>query len=244
MDTPGARSLLFVTFAVALAGTPGCGSRDASAATAGHASPEAAPAPRSVVVQTTATAHVAPEVADLEFTVEVPAPTGATPTTPEPAAVEAVRSALTRAGIASDRIKLKPPIVKPIPFAVRGGQPQAWRIGVRKVPLDTVRRLTDAAREAGASVETATLTPKDPVQAAAQARAAAVEQARREAEVLAAAAGSRLGPVLEIDASEPANFADSLRRIVRKKELADPGLDPSTVQIKATPTVRVRFALE
>ncbi len=244
MDTPGARSLLFVTFAVALAGATGCGSRDASAATAGHASPEVAPAPRSVVVQATATARIAPEVADLKFTVEVPAPTGATPTTPEPAAVEAVRSALTKAGAPSDRIEVKPPIVKPIPFAVPGGQPQAWRVVVPKVPLDTVRRLADAGREAGASVENATLTPKDPVQAAAQARAAAVEQARREAEVLAAAAGSRLGPVLEIDASEPANFADSLRRIVRKAELSDPGLDLSTVQIEATPTVRVRFALE
>jgi uncharacterized protein YggE len=153
---------------------------------------------------------VVPDIAVLRLGVEVTAPTVAAARSEAAAAMKAVRSSLDANAIDSDDIKTLSFNIQPqYPFrrderSEITGYTVSNRVSVKVRDLDAVSDVLDGAAAAGGDtvrISGISFTVDDPEQHEADARKAAVEDARTRAEELAALAGVTLGKVLSISES-------------------------------------------
>jgi hypothetical protein len=158
---------------------------------------------------------VVPDIAVLTLGVEVTAPTVAAARSAAAAAMKAVRASLDTHAIGSHDIKTLSFNIQPQHRFRREEQPEITgftvsnRVSVKVRDLDAISDVLDDAAEAGGDavrINSISFTVDDPEQYEADARKAAVEDARKRAEELAALAGVTLGKVRsisEIGASIP-----------------------------------------
>jgi len=153
---------------------------------------------------------VVPDIAVLTLGVEVTALTVAAARSEAAAAMKAVRSSLDANAIGSDDIKTLSFNIRPqYPFrrderSEITGYTVSNRVSVKLRDLDAASDVLDGAAEAGGDavrIHGISFTVDDPEQYEADARKAAVEDARKRAEELAALAGVTLGKVLSISES-------------------------------------------
>ena len=153
---------------------------------------------------------VVPDIAVLTLGVEVIAPTVAAARSKAAAAMKAVRSSLDANDIGGDDIKTLSFNIQPQYQHRRDEQREITgytvsnRVSVKVRDLDTVSTVLDDATEAGgdaARINGISFAVDDPEQYKSDARKAAVEDARKRAEELAALAGVTLGKVRSITES-------------------------------------------
>lgn len=153
---------------------------------------------------------VAPDIALLTLGVEVSAPTVAAARSAAATAMKRVRTSLDANDIRSDDIKTLAFNIQPQYHYRRDEKPEITgyavsnRVSVKVRDLDTVSDVLDDAAEAGGDavrINGIAFTVDDPARYEDDARKAAVEDARKRAEELAALAGVRLGKVLSISES-------------------------------------------
>jgi hypothetical protein len=152
-------------------------------------------------------AVVVPDIAVLRLGVEVTALTVAAARSEAAAAMKAVRVSLDANAIGSEDIKTLSFNIQPQhPFrrderSEITGYRVSNRVSVKVRDLDAVSDVLDDAAEAGGDavrIDGISFTVDDPEQYESDARRAAVEDARKRAEELAAMAGVTLGKVLSI----------------------------------------------
>lgn len=150
---------------------------------------------------------VVPDIAVLTLGVEVTQPTVAAARSQAAAAMDAVRASLEANGIVGDDIKTLSFSIQPQYLFRRDEQPEVTgytvsnRVSVKVRNLDDVSDVLDDATEAGGDavrINSISFTVDDPEQYQAEARKAAVEDARQRAEELAGLAGVTLGKVRSI----------------------------------------------
>ena len=178
--------------------------------TAGAWAADSEPGPR-IIVSGQGSAQLAPDMALLQLTVTREAETARAALDANSAAMAEVIDALRGQGIAerdiqTSQFSIQPRYVYPKPRT--NGETQAPRIvgytvrnglGVRVRDLAKLGAIIDRSVTLGVNEGgSISFTNDDPAAALAQARAAAVEDAAARAKTLAAAAGVRLGKVLEI----------------------------------------------
>jgi uncharacterized protein len=175
------------------------------AATAATA--QEAPPPRTITVSATATIEREPERATVLLAVESEAPTAREASQRNAALMERVLAGVRQAGVPAEAIRtvsyeLRPEYSRPD----RDAQPRivAYRainmVQVRADPVARVGTVIDAALGAGANrVAGLSFELRDPDTARLDALREAMTKARREAEVLASAAGQRLAEPLSIN---------------------------------------------
>jgi uncharacterized protein YggE len=153
---------------------------------------------------------VVPDIAVLTLGVEVIAPTVAAARSKAAGAMKAVRSSLDGNDIGGDDIKTLSFNIQPQYQHRRDEQREITgymvsnRVSVKVRDLDTVSTVIDDATEAGgdaARINGISFAVDDPEQYKSDARKAAVEDARKRAEELAALAGVTLGKVRSITES-------------------------------------------
>ncbi|HXF60385.1 MAG TPA: SIMPL domain-containing protein [Caldilineaceae bacterium] len=184
--------------------------------------PSAAMQPPTVTVVGEGTVRVTPDIAHVTLGVEVVDATARTASQTANAQMDAVLDALAAQGIALEDIQTtgysvsSERMVEPVMGGPPGDAGEGLRYRVSNTVLVTIRDLDqvaavlDAAIAAGANqVYGVTYGLDDASAPEAEARALAVEDARRQAQALAALAGRELGPVLrvsEILDAVPPNF--------------------------------------
>jgi len=153
---------------------------------------------------------VAPDIALLTLGVEATAPTVAAARAGAAAAMKAVRTSLDANAIRSDDIKTLAFNIRPQYHYRRDERPEITgytvsnRIAVKVRELDAVSEVLDDAAEAGGDavrIDGIAFTVDEPKRYEDDAREAAVKDARKRAEQLAALAGVRLGKALSISES-------------------------------------------
>lgn len=169
------------------------------------------PAPGTVRVEATGAVEVEPDRVVLRFAVETVADSAGAAVAANAERMGTVREALEGLGIPSDRIQtsgyhLQPEYAREPPRE-ESGEPRitGYRASNQlRVTVDSASRageVIDAAVTAGANrVSGISFESSRAEEAAREALAAAVENARLRAEAIAGAAGRRLGPLVEVTA--------------------------------------------
>lgn len=165
---------------------------------------------RRVTVNASAEVQREPERANVVLAVESEAEAAQEASQANARAMEQVVAALRNAGIDSRSIRTLSYQLNPIYVPPQRGESGQRISGYRamnmvQVTVDSLPllgRVIDAAIAAGANrVASLALTLRDTEEARMEAIRTAVERARREAEIVAEAAGQRLGPPLDIQTS-------------------------------------------
>ncbi len=163
--------------------------------------------PRTLTVSATAEVEREPDQATLSLAVETEGETAAVAAQRNAEAMEAVVAAIRGAGIARDRIRTQGYQLHPVYARATREDVEPRITGYRalntvRVEIDSIARVgrvIDAAIGAGANrVSGLVFGLRDYESAQREALQRAVEMARVEAEVIASAAGERLGPPLSI----------------------------------------------
>lgn len=161
--------------------------------------------PPVITVTGTGTVETAPDMATLTVGVTTQEPTAASALAANSAAVEAVIARLTAAGIAARDMQTSSLSISPNWSGYDSSAPSITgyvannMVTVRVRGLDALGAVIDAAVADGANtLNGLTFGLADPEPALDTARASAVAEARRKAELLAQAAGVTLGPVRAI----------------------------------------------
>jgi len=214
---------------------------------------------RTVTVSATATVEREPEKAMLLLAVESTGATARAASEANATRMAAVIAALRKAGIPDREIRTvsyelhpqyAPPPDRPRPVET----PQTPRIvGYRAMnmvqvgvdPVAKVGAIIDAAINAGANrVANLTYELRDPDAARRDALRLAIEKARGEAQVMAEAAGQRLGPPLNITTSSyaPPRFAGRVMMDMAQESLAAPTpIEPGMLSVSATVNITFRL---
>ncbi len=197
---------------------------------------------------------VVPDIAVLMLGVEVTAPTVAAARSKAAAAMKAVRSSFDANDIGSDDIKTISFNIQPQYQHRRDEQREITgytvsnRVSVKVRDLDTVSSVLDDATEAGgdaARINGISFAVDEPERYESDARKAAVEDARKRAEELAALAGVRLGKVRSITesgASMP--FAERGYGSMMLQSAAAPRTPISPGETKISLSVSVVYTIE
>jgi uncharacterized protein YggE len=166
-----------------------------------------APARPHIVVTGQGEQRVKPERVYAEIAVESTAPTAVAAAAENARLMSAVRAALQRAGVPQQAISGAGYSVRARPASVQGiPQPEGY-IAANVLRLETQQfdrlgAMIDAALAAGANrVQAVRYAAGNSEDARRQALTAAIERARADAEIMARAAGGRLGPLLELSTS-------------------------------------------
>lgn len=212
--------------------------------------PAVAPGARTLRVEGNGETKAAPDEAYLDLAVETVAPTAKAAGEENARKMEKVLAALTQAGIPKREIDTRNYSVFPeyTPLPTDGAEPKlkGYRVqnlvSVHVTDLTRVGALLDKALAAGANRVDAVrfgLSRPDAVQA--EALRQAVQRARNSAQVLAAALGVKLGPVLDASTvSEPVRpFVTRMARM----ESADLAAGPTTPIEPEEQTVTARVVL-
>lgn len=171
--------------------------------------------PRTLTVNATAEIERTPERADVLLAVESQADNARDASTQNAESMDAVIAALRQAGIPAASIRTTSYSLNPVYIPAQRGETGPRISGYRavnmvEVRVDSLPRLgavIDAAIGAGANrVASLRFDLRDPEAARLEAIEQAVAKARREAEVVARAAGQRLGPPLNISTSSDMGY--------------------------------------
>jgi uncharacterized protein len=166
--------------------------------------------PRTLTVSAVGTLDLEPEQGVVLLAVESEAPTAQAAAAANAQRMTQLMAALRRAGVPDRQIRTTSYELRPeYSHDQRGQQPPrivSYRaINMVQVTVDTVARMggiIDAAISSGANrVANIRFQLRDAHAAHAEASAVAMRNARRQAEAIAAAAGERLGPALNITTS-------------------------------------------
>lgn len=207
--------------------------------------------PRVLQVSARATVQRAPDRAVVELAVETEAETAREASARNAEVMQRVLSALGRLGvpetrIQTTRIELQPRHDRPRdrpPTIV--GYRAANQVVVRLDDIDLVGRVVDAAVQAGANRVTGIrFEISDPDTAYHEALRLAVERARAEAQVVAAALDEPLGPALRVNTGgmqlPPPQVRMAEARMEMDVEAATP-VQPGEMEVHATVSITYRI---
>jgi uncharacterized protein YggE len=211
---------------------------------------QAAPMPPQVVVSGTGEARVTPDRATITVGVQSRAQTAAAAAADNARRQKAILDTLKALGLPSEQLSTENFNVSPEMTYPQGGSPRVVayvvtntvRADVRK--LDDVARVIDAALAKGANeISSLQFYSSKADSARRAALAAAVADARADAEVLAKAAGGTLGPLLELSTSEsPVRPMPVMMRAMAAAPMPKTPIEPGQQTITAT--VSARWTLE
>ncbi|MBW2692834.1 MAG: SIMPL domain-containing protein [Deltaproteobacteria bacterium] len=197
---------------------------------------------------------VVPDIAVLTLGVEVIAPTVAAARSKVAGAMKAVRSSLDANDIGGDDIKTLSFNIQPQYQHRRDEQREITgytvsnRVSVKVRDLDTVSTVLDDATEAGgdaARINGISFAVDEPEQYESDARKAAVEDARKRAEELAALAGVKLGKVRSItESSASMPFAERGYGGVMLQSAAAPRTPISPGETEISLSVSIVYRIE
>jgi uncharacterized protein YggE len=215
------------------------------------------PGPRpvpSLVAQATGQVDVAPDLAVVRLGVVVQNPSARAAQEGANKVVAALLAAVRELGIDAKDLQTSQLNLNPIyaPYRPDGGEPQEPRItgyqasfsvSVQVTRLDLVGRVVDVGLAAGANqIEGVTFGLQNEQPARERALDAAIRQARRKAEVMAAALGVQLQEVLEVSEGGPQAVTPMFdKRMAFEASAAPTPVEPGQVTIDATVTVRWRI---
>jgi uncharacterized protein len=213
----------------------------ATALFAGVGAPEpaqgdTAPA-RTVTVSGVGTVEAVPDEASFSFGVETEAPTAREASTENAAAMRRLIEALRAAGVGADDMQTQH--VSVWPTGERGDTYQASNSVSVTTSVDRAGALVEIATRAGANtVNGPSLTRSESHELEAQALERALADARRKAEVLAAATGAEVGVVVRVvEGSSPQPYPEFAHRAALSAADAAPPIEPGKVPTTATLTV-------
>lgn len=207
-----------------------------------------AAAPRRIVVTGDASAEAAPDRASFTAGVQAEARQARDAFAAASTAMARVLDALGAAGVASADLQTSELSVDPLWDDGAGGQRQPQVRGFVASNLVTVRvrdlpalgGLIDAASTAGANrFMGLSFDLADPAAPQAEARAAAVAEARAKADQLASAAGVRLGPVLSITEQ---GDGQPMPMLARAEAMSDAKVAPGSVGVRVS--VEIVYGIE
>lgn len=182
----------------------------APAAVQGQAAPHPEPQPRTLTVSAVGTVELEPEQGVVMLAVESEAQTAQAAADANAQRMTRLMAALRQAGVPERNIRttsyeLRPEYTREDRGAAAPRITGYRAVNMVQVTVDEVPRIgpvIDAAIASGANrVTNIRFELRDPESAHLEASAAAVRNARRQAEAIAAAAGERLGPALSINTS-------------------------------------------
>jgi uncharacterized protein len=221
--------------------------------------PPPGPGPRpvpSLVAQATGQVDVAPDLAVVRLGVVVQNPSARAAQEGANKVVAALLAAVRELGIDAKDLQTSQLNLNPIyaPYRPDGGEPQepritgyqaSYSVSVQVTRLDLVGRVVDASLGAGANqIEGVTFGLQNEQPARERALDAAVRQARRKAEVMAAALGVQLQEVLEVSEGGPQAVVplfDKRMAFEASAAQAPTPISPGELTIDATVTVRWRI---
>lgn len=208
--------------------------------------------PPTINVNATATVEREPDRANLSVAVESEATTAESASRANAGLMTRVIASLRDLGISGPAIQTTSIQVRPRYSNVREpGQDQPRIVGYTavnmvQITIDSIPRtgeITDAVIAAGANrVSGITFELRDPDAARREALTAAMDRARAEAETVAAAAGGRLGPPIQIDV-EPQPGMPINAMAMRAEMAPSPETPVERGQIRIAATVRVVYRL-
>ncbi|MBW3554691.1 MAG: SIMPL domain-containing protein [Gemmatimonadetes bacterium] len=221
---------------------------------------------RTIFVNATTQVRRAPDQAVISLAVETPAPSAAEATRQNADRMSAVIEAVRRLGIDRSRIQTRrvelmpqyermdrmPPDRMPPMERVEPREPRiVGYIAVNQVVVTVddvglVGRVVDAGVEAGANRVTGIhFQLREPESAYHEAVRMAVQKARREAEVIAAALGEPLGPALNVTTSSyyPIPQPTPMMRDMRMEQTAamPTPVEPGELDVQATVSITFRI---
>jgi uncharacterized protein YggE len=230
-----------------------CAPARATQAVAAQSAPAPAAAePRAeLVVSGSASVDVVPDRATLSVAVETRGNSAAEAAAANARVQTAILEAIKRTGVAPAQLRTTALSVQPeYQYPERGGRPTVVGYSARNSVEVEIRDLTktgavvDAALASGATnIAGPNFFAADPTIARRAALEKAVAKARAEAEVVALAAGVRLGRVLEIrldDASVPEPSPIRFRTMAA--EAAQTPVETGTLSVTASVTIRFAIA--
>lgn len=189
-----------------------------------------------------------PDVADLSLGVSLTRPTAAAAREAAAEAMTKLVAAIKNGGVADKDIQTSSLSLQPVYDYSTNGQGKLTgfqltnivNVTVRK--LDTVGDLVDASVAAGAtSVNGVTFRVDNPTQAEAQARTAAVNDARAKADALASAAGVTIVGVSSIsETSAPIPYPIAYYAGAPAKDAATP-IQPGTTEVNVMVSITYRI---
>jgi uncharacterized protein YggE len=210
------------------------------------------PAPSQIVVAGTGEAHVSPDRATIIFGVQSRAPTASAAASDNARRLRAVVDTLRTLGLGSDQLATVSYNVSPeMQYPTTGNQPprvtgyvvtNSIRADLRKI--DEVGQTIDAALAKGANEVTSLLLSSSKADSSRRAAmAAAVADARAQAEVLARAAGGSLGALIELSSvQEPIRpMPQPLMRATAAMATVRTPIEPGEQTVTATVTARWTF---
>lgn len=212
----------------------------------------AAETPSSLLVGATAEIRVMPDRAELSIGVESRARTAAGASTETARIQAAVLDAIRRQGVTAAQIQTRAVQVTPeYQYPREGGRPTVTgyvarnEVSVTLSDLTKVGPVIDAALGQGATnVAGPRLTIANPDSARREALDAAVRKAMADAQVMARAAGVRVGRVLEMSTQGGMENLEIARPAVMMRASADAPstpVEPGTISVQAT--VQLRLAI-
>lgn len=212
----------------------------------------AAEAPSSLLVGATAEIRVMPDRAELSIGVESRARTAAAASTETARLQAAVLDAIRRQGVTAAQIQTRAVQVTPeYQYPREGGRPTVTgyvarnEVSVTLSDLTKVGPVIDAALGQGATnIAGPRLTIANPDSARREALDAAVRKAMADAQVMARAAGVRVGRVLEMSSQGGMENLEIARPAVMLRASADAAttpVEPGTIAVQST--VQLRLAI-
>lgn len=202
--------------------------------------------PPQVVVSGTGEARVTPDRATITVGVQSRAQTAAAAAADNARRQKAILDTLKALGLPGEQLSTENFNVSPEMTYPTGGSPRVVayvvtntvRADVRK--LDDVARVIDAALAKGANeISSLQFYSSKADSARRAALAAAVADARADAEVLAKAAGGTLGPLLELSTSEsPVRPSPLMMRAMGATPMPKTPIEPGQQTITATVSAR------
>ena len=215
-----------------------------------------APQPRVLNVSGTGTVQRSPDRAVITVSVESRAATAQEAAQENARKMDAVYGALRRVGIVPPRVQtmsyaLQPEYREPDPRSATPDRPRVVgyvAMNMLRVQVDSITRVgavIDATVAAGANrIDNLSFELRDPQAARLEALRLAVERAKAEAEVVAAAAGQKLGPPQSMSVSSGWVPQPMYRTAVAEMAAAAPPTAVEPGSLSVTATVNIAYLLE
>lgn len=206
------------------------------------------PVEHTISVSGTGRVVLSPDVADLSLGVSLTRPTAAAAREAAAGAMTKVVDAIKKGGVADKDIQTSSLSLQPVYDYSNNGQGKLTGFQLTNIVsvtvhnLDSVGDLVDAAVAAGAtSVNGVSFRVEDPTAAEAQARTAAVKDARTKADALASAAGVTIVGVSSISESSAGLPYPQPYAVAAPAKDASTPIQPGTSEVDVTVSITYRI---